>query len=253
LIEHGYLKEVSCGYFMTPVPVEDGTADYSQTQIRMNHAALGPEGWGRLGSDVSLTLDSKGDQILFPIGVDVMKELTQTVDATVSEQERLPGIEVDHPGARFDSIERSLAELSGLVGRLVSAQTKDKKPYKEIEEKPTEDSLREATRRGIEEGVKLEWRARAAHKAVFPTRDTSDTPHLCADQLCKEVLDLEINDSRYTLEELVDRAEVSAARARAIAEETKKREDAKLMRAAYGFPPRDPSVDPLAEYILGAK
>jgi len=62
LVEEGTLVEVSLGYSTDPVEHSDGlVADYSQTNIVYNHAALGPHGWGRLGSDVSLRLDSNGD------------------------------------------------------------------------------------------------------------------------------------------------------------------------------------------------
>lgn len=60
LIEAGDLKEISCGYTADIQPAPQGTTDYDVVQMGLtyNHAALGPENWGRLGNDVALRLDS---------------------------------------------------------------------------------------------------------------------------------------------------------------------------------------------------
>lgn len=61
-------REVSCGYTcrIDPTPGEHEGERYDQIQreIRYNHVALGPEGWGRAGSEVALRIDSRsGDAI----------------------------------------------------------------------------------------------------------------------------------------------------------------------------------------------
>lgn len=61
------LQECSCGYDMredhTPGLTPAGEHyDLVQRDILYNHIALGPQGWGRQGSSVSLRLDSNGDQ-----------------------------------------------------------------------------------------------------------------------------------------------------------------------------------------------
>lgn len=65
-VERGDLVEVSCGYSCDIDPtsgVWNGEKyDAIQTNIRYNHVALGPKGWGRAGSSVALRLDS-GDAI----------------------------------------------------------------------------------------------------------------------------------------------------------------------------------------------
>jgi hypothetical protein len=63
MVEEGKLVEVSLGYSMDPVEAlpSDEEADFLQTNIVYNHAALGPQGWARLGRDVSLRLDSDGN------------------------------------------------------------------------------------------------------------------------------------------------------------------------------------------------
>lgn len=68
LIDSKKVQEISCGY---QVMLEDspGTTpagekyDSIQRNIRYNHVAMGPPGWGRQGSAVSLRLDSAGNQI----------------------------------------------------------------------------------------------------------------------------------------------------------------------------------------------
>lgn len=65
MIENGELKEISTGYQRRMDPIEgvtDSGESYHlvQRDIRPNHVALGPSGWGRAGSDVSLVLDSNG-------------------------------------------------------------------------------------------------------------------------------------------------------------------------------------------------
>ena len=65
-VTDGSLVELSCGYscdvLPTPGEYEGEKYDSIQTNIRYNHVALGPKGWGRAGSSVALRLDS-GDAI----------------------------------------------------------------------------------------------------------------------------------------------------------------------------------------------
>ena len=78
LVDAGKLVEVSLGYATDPVEHTDGfEADFTQTNIVYNHAALGPSGWGRLGSDVALRLDSEGnlDYSTFRMDADLLEEV----------------------------------------------------------------------------------------------------------------------------------------------------------------------------------
>ncbi len=61
MIQAKKLAEVSLGYATEVVAIDSGEADFAQTDIVYNHAALGPPGWGRLGTDVALTLDAAGN------------------------------------------------------------------------------------------------------------------------------------------------------------------------------------------------
>lgn len=59
------LREISCGYDCKVVP-ESGEYngekyDARQTEIRYNHVAMGPRGWGRAGSEVRMRMDSAKD------------------------------------------------------------------------------------------------------------------------------------------------------------------------------------------------
>lgn len=75
MVEAGALVEVSLGYETDPVEYDnDAIADISQTNIIYNHAALGPSGWARLGSDVALRLDSNGDIDYTTFRIDALAE-----------------------------------------------------------------------------------------------------------------------------------------------------------------------------------
>lgn len=61
-VESGSAREVSCGYTcdIDPIPGEHEGEPYdvAQRNIRINHVAMGPPGWGRMGPDTRLKLDS---------------------------------------------------------------------------------------------------------------------------------------------------------------------------------------------------
>lgn len=67
LVLSGARKDVSCGYVCdleeAPGVYQGEKYDFIQRNIRQNHVALGPSGWGRSGSAVSLRLDSAGDEL----------------------------------------------------------------------------------------------------------------------------------------------------------------------------------------------
>lgn len=66
-VKSGDLQEVSCGYTCredhTSGTFEGEHYDLIQRDIRYNHVALGPPGWGRAGSEVALRLDSQDASI----------------------------------------------------------------------------------------------------------------------------------------------------------------------------------------------
>lgn len=60
-VDSGELVEISCGYYAdldpTPGTYQGQTYDGIQRNIRYNHVALGPSGWGRAGASVRLLAD----------------------------------------------------------------------------------------------------------------------------------------------------------------------------------------------------
>lgn len=107
-IDAGDLKEVSCGYncdLESTGGVWNGQPfDAIQRNIRYNHVALGPPGWGRAGSSVALRLDS-ADAIQIE-GISMKTERIDGVDyevgSTAWEQARK---------RRQDSRDAALAQL----------------------------------------------------------------------------------------------------------------------------------------------
>lgn len=92
-IEKGDRKEISCGYscdlVMTPGEYEGEHYDAVQTNIRYNHVALGPVGWGRAGKEVALHLDDNGDMSIqvptsAPTTPAAPTQDTQTMDETIN-------------------------------------------------------------------------------------------------------------------------------------------------------------------------
>ena len=60
--ENGELSEISCGYHCdldpTPGVYQGQPYDAVQRNIRINHVALGPKGWGRMGPETRMHMDS---------------------------------------------------------------------------------------------------------------------------------------------------------------------------------------------------
>ena len=68
LVQSGDRREVSCGYECdvdpTPGVTPEGERyDAVQRGIRYNHVALGPQGWGRAGAEVSLRMDGAAVEV----------------------------------------------------------------------------------------------------------------------------------------------------------------------------------------------
>lgn len=238
LVEGGWLKEISCGYFCKPQQLEDTTdADVAQTQIQYNHAALGPEGWGRLGSDVGLTLDGRGDQKLYHFEVSNMNE--KTADA-VEQQDALP---LEPPPVReevralaktVDSMREAFSELATAI-KEQAAKPAEEKPYKEISEQPTLEEVQDSIEDRARDLLKLELRARSAYETIFPKRQTIDTLEPFAKGYCEEILGLD-SQHGYELKELVERAEIKATGIAQVREEEQKRDQKEYRSALLGKP-----------------
>lgn len=256
-IEQGYLKEISCGYFCTPKTVDGQDADVAQTGIRYNHAALGPEGWGRLGSDVGLTFDSNGDQelsrFLHDAGTNNEAKMSEDREAAEVAQDELPLVEP--PPLRVDvaKLSKKVDGIAEAFSRWVERQeTQDKAEpaYTELAEQPTADELKEQVERTADAALDLELRARAAYETVYPTRRTIDNRKRHGAQYCEEILGVDSNHD-LQLKDLVERAEISADTVRRERAAIQKAEDSVRRSAALGIPVINTKVSPLRAKVLG--
>ncbi len=142
LINSGQRKELSCGYSCDVVDAEgvwDGVP-YTQRQenIRYNHVALGPHGWGRGGSSVALRLDA-GD------AVSVDYKSVSTIEDHRMKTVRVDGIEYEAGSeAHLQAVEKRHAAQEAKIGtesaRADSAE-KSAKDSKEALSKATDPKL----------------------------------------------------------------------------------------------------------------
>lgn len=137
------LAEVSMGYTCVPVPekgVWNGQPyDVVQTQIKYDHAAIGPRGWGRAGSDVALRLDSN------------------TAFATCPENE-LESEEMELQ-ERLDAAEAKIKQLETDLGKAqaeAAAVNAALETYKAAERKDARDALESQARKILGDEAKFE-------------------------------------------------------------------------------------------------
>lgn len=130
------LVELSSGYVckIDPTPgVWDGPNgpehyDCRQIEIRYNHVALGPSGWGRAGNAVALRLDSQ-DAVAFDVAHSV--ELSHKSPDGLTEETpsmefeiRVDGVAVKVPEAVAKHVEAQAAKISTLEKDLGASETK---------------------------------------------------------------------------------------------------------------------------------
>ena len=170
MIKNGHLKEISCGYQMQLQRIDSEEADYSQTQIEYDHAALLPVGDGRLGRDVCLRLDSNGNEEVY---------MTDEANAPTDETQKV-----------IDSLSKAVHELAEgqkkIVDLLTTTDSNDQSPIKKFEELPSEDQVEQIVNERVDSLLLLELAARDAHSAFFP-KDYVE-PVRCGKMLCERVL-----------------------------------------------------------------
>lgn len=152
-IERRDLRELSCGYVclldMTPGTTPDGEAyDAVQRAITYNHVALGPEGWGRGGPDVSLRVDSDdaaqvGDQPKTPPAPPARQHRTDSM-----KTHRVDGVDYEvgsdaHLQALQRRDQRIEAELAEAKSKAEETQGRLDQANKDLEE--AKKKLDEAT------------------------------------------------------------------------------------------------------------
>jgi len=128
-ILNGERKDVSCGYVCdiedTPGEYQGEKYDCIQRNIRQNHVALGPPGWGRSGSSVSLRLDSAGDGLPPVLEVPTVADIFERIDG------------VDYPVGtppHQAAVSRRDAAFTALQVRADAAESKVKELQKRIDE-----------------------------------------------------------------------------------------------------------------------
>jgi len=186
-IREGYIKEVSCGYACVPQDVSREDADVEQTSLDYNHVAIGPEQWGRLGSDVSLRLDSDGEEIVTPFEASNKDtDMSEINEALAPILDAIKGLE-----ARYDT-------LSEAVTAREDAETVDS-PITKIEKLPDAETVDSMVREQVTATLLLELAAREAYQEVCGWRldgngqwERDDLyfvePVLCGRKLCQDVL-----------------------------------------------------------------
>ncbi len=118
-IETGDRAELSCGY-TCDLEMKSGTwrgekYDAIQRNIRYNHIALGPRGWGRAGSQVALRTDSSdalaeiGELAEFPVKQDQSMETVEI---------KIDGITVTVPKLAAELFNKELTRCDGLIKQL---------------------------------------------------------------------------------------------------------------------------------------
>jgi len=160
-IEARQLKEVSCGYqlWVEDAPGQTPTGekyDAVQRNIRYNHVAIGPEGWGRQGSETSMRLDSKGNQVVEQQRKDTMNEITihfdgQSYTVKVGSSEHtnlLQKIAAKDAAdkARADAAEQTAKQLATVTAERDAAIAKQKELQTSLDAAPAK-AREEATAR----------------------------------------------------------------------------------------------------------
>lgn len=124
-IEAGERREISAGYACkvddTPGVTPEGEPyDRVQRRIRYNHAALGPEGWGRAGSDVSLRLDA-AVEVVRDGAVAARADNNATAGSSSAAQEQLMKKKLKIRGREIEirtDADDGMAEAQGAVSEL---------------------------------------------------------------------------------------------------------------------------------------
>lgn len=112
MVERKELVELSCGYTCdldpTPGVFEGERYDAIQKNIRYNHVALGPPGWGRAGGEVRLRMDGQENAAW-----SIPYASSMTLEEALKEIERLKG---ENAGlqSRADAADKALATAKQL-------------------------------------------------------------------------------------------------------------------------------------------
>lgn len=149
-VESKDLQELSCGYTCeidpTPGVYEGERYDQIQRAIEYNHTALGPSGWGRAGSEVSLRMDS-ADGAIQVLGEESPSKPQNNKDRIMPKY-RIDGVDYDTSTPEFlqaltQQEERQKARIDSLTSERDQLQGKLDGTTKELSN--TKAKLDEAT------------------------------------------------------------------------------------------------------------
>ena len=122
-VDSNKLSEVSMGYSAdleeTPGTSEFGDYDVIQRNIRYNHAALGGTGWGRMGSEVRIRLDSN-DNAIPPGSTNKEKKMKIRID-NMEFEEGSPE-HIAYLNAKIAELQKALDEKSGALDTTTTAK-----------------------------------------------------------------------------------------------------------------------------------
>jgi hypothetical protein len=152
-VESRKLCEISCGYSCAIDPTSGVFRgehyDAIQRSIRYNHAALGPEGWGRAGSEVRLRLDS-GDAIQRYESSEEKRTMATIridgVDYTIDNATAAQAIDraLGKADSEITALKASAESLQGKLDAHASDLAETKKKLAEAEDPKRLDSLARA-------------------------------------------------------------------------------------------------------------
>lgn len=162
-INDGRLHDVSAGYSCridwTPGEFNGERYDGIQRDVRYNHLALGPKGWGRAGTDVSLRMNGGAVHRRDSMENTEQKPGAQPPAAPQSEPAKKDA--APDPAARIAELETMVAALAQQVAQLKAENTAEETAEGEAV-KVTEDMVPEDVKDSIaEKRIKLWQDARA--------------------------------------------------------------------------------------------
>lgn len=185
-VEKGDLKEVSAGYTVdldeTPGISPEGIKyDAIQRNIRFNHVALGPPGWGRSGPEVSLRVDSQDAVQLTAsnhsafesennINKDsqIMKMITiDGSDFVFGSEEHLAKVRSDSAKKVEDTKAESKSDMEKMQAKYDALQAK----YDALFSKMEEDKKKDTEKKDSEFQAKVDARVQLLKKAELFVED----------------------------------------------------------------------------------
>ena len=188
------LKELSCGYSCdidpTPGTYKGQRYDVAQKNIRINHVGMGPSGWGRMGPDVKLHLDSGCAVGGLDDGGCYVSGMT--------DAEKLAKAEKDAKDAKaaLDAANKLVQDAKDEASKIAAASAKDRAELAELKAKNallelqaarhTEDAAKQQSAAAVDKLVQDTILVRGIAARVFGT----DWKHDSAENAGKSLADV---------------------------------------------------------------